>query len=98
MDFKCSTCGERVKSLLLHTDAFGFNPFWVCPGCGHYNRVEVKYRFVGEREAEKIIANRRPFGNFVLDTGLEFIGIDNRVGNAWIEEFPTLEECLKWLI
>lgn len=26
-----------------------------------------------------------------------FVGIDNRTGDFWVEEFDTLEDCLTWL-
>ena len=30
------------------------------------------------------------------DSGL-WIGCDNTTGNKWVEEFRTLEDCVKWL-
>ena len=31
------------------------------------------------------------------DDGDTVIGVDNSTGDAWTEDFPTLEECLAWL-
>ena len=48
-------------------------------------------------EARKIIALRGRKGLFwALENG-RYIGIDNRDGNAWTEEFDTLSECKQWL-
>lgn len=55
------------------------------------------YKYVSQEQANKIIETREPRGKFVQDTGIEFVGIDNSTGDAWVEEFPDLTECLKWL-
>lgn len=34
----------------------------------------------------------------MLETGVEYIGIDNSTGDAWTEEFPDLTECMMWLV
>ena len=48
-------------------------------------------------EARKIIALRgRKWLFWTLENG-RYIGIDNRDGNAWTEEFDTLSECKQWL-
>lgn len=39
-----------------------------------------------------------PLGLFYLKEGYKFVGIDNNDGNAWTEEFPDKESCLRWLI
>ena len=58
-----------------------------------HNRVTC----VSQNEARKIIALRGRKGLFwTLENG-RYIGIDNRDGNAWAEEFGTLEECEQWL-
>ena len=52
---------------------------------------------VSQNEAHKIIALRGRKGLFwTLENG-RYIGIDNRDGNAWTEEFDTLSECKQWL-
>lgn len=38
-----------------------------------------------------------PIGQFFLQDGGKYIGIDNRTGDAWTEEFDSLRECLLWL-
>ena len=52
---------------------------------------------ISQNEARKIIALRGRKGLFwTLENG-RYIGIDNRDGNAWTEEFDTLSECKQWL-
>lgn len=54
---------------------------------------------VTSEEADKIIENRVPYGLFYLkdiETG-RYVGIDNRSGDAWVEEFETLTRCKTWL-
>ena len=36
-------------------------------------------------------------GLFYLKEDDKFVGIDNSDGNAWTEEFPDEESCLRWL-
>ena len=38
-----------------------------------------------------------PLGLFYHRDGNLFVGIDNRTGEAWVEEFASLEECIAWL-
>ena len=52
---------------------------------------------ISQNEAHKIIALRGRKGLFWTIENGRYIGIDNRDGNAWAEEFDTLEECEKWL-
>ena len=54
-------------------------------------------RYISQKQALAIIETRKPIGRFVLDTGIEIIGIDNETGDAWTEEFPDMQECLTWL-
>ena len=52
---------------------------------------------ISQDEACKIIALRGRKGLFwTLENG-QYIGIDNRDGNAWTEEFDTREACERWL-
>lgn len=72
-------------------------PFWVCPHCGVAHKDHNWYQYVSHKEAVEIIEHRGRRGLFVEDTGVEFIGIDNTTGDAWVEEFPNITECLHWL-
>jgi DNA uptake protein ComE-like DNA-binding protein len=48
-------------------------------------------------EASAIIESRKPKGMFyTIENGL-YIGIDNRTGDAWTEEFKSLSSCKRWL-
>ena len=39
----------------------------------------------------------QPLGLFYLEERENFVGIDNSTGDAWTEEFPDRESCLRWL-
>lgn len=51
------------------------------------------------KDASAIIVSRQPRGLFYrnLGIGLGYIGIDNRTGDAWTEEFTKLDPCIRWL-
>jgi len=52
---------------------------------------------VTSEEASKIIETRKPKGMFyLLDNGVH-VGIDNRTGDAWTEDFKSKAACSKWL-
>lgn len=53
--------------------------------------------FVDAATALRIIVTRRPRNIFVQENGERYLGIDNRTGDAWVKEFTSLDECLKWL-
>ena len=59
-----------------------------------YGNIEI----VTQKAAIDIIENRHLYGLFVQADGDRVIGIDNQDGNAWVDEFATLQECLDWLI
>lgn len=54
-------------------------------------------REVMDAEATQIINTREPRGLFYQMDGAIVIGIDNSTGDAWTEDFNSLEECLTWL-
>ena len=90
----CLNCGAQTTGPLF-IDELG--PHTVCQHCGGSFDTDAFYRYVNENEAAAIVERREPKGLFVLDTGIEIVGIDNRTGDAWTEEFPDLTECLLWL-
>lgn len=53
---------------------------------------------ISSKAAEEIIETRKQKGLFYLKDGDVFVGIDNRDGNAWTEDFKSLDECFKWLL
>ncbi|MDY0235078.1 MAG: hypothetical protein RBR71_03580 [Gudongella sp.] len=63
---------------------------------------EVKYgaevKEITTKEVIKIIKARIPRGVFYANEGRLFIGVDNRAGDAWVEEFDTREDCISWLM
>ena len=52
---------------------------------------------VTRAEADAIIQSREPRGLFYQQDSNRWIGIDNMTGDAWTEEFGSLEQCLTWL-
>jgi len=57
---------------------------------------------INRREAEEIIEKREPIGLFYIISKEKsdkiYIGIDNKNGNAWTEEFKSLYYCKRWLM
>lgn len=53
-------------------------------------------------EAFEIIDTRKPLGLFYVVQECEaatfYTGIDNRTGDAWVEDFRSLETCEEWLV
>ncbi len=48
---------------------------------------------VSVQKLNEIIDNRRPLGYFYTKTeNHKFVGVDNQSGNAWTEDFETIEE------
>ena len=41
--------------------------------------------------------NYTPIGRFYHKDGDFYVGVDNSTGDAWTEDFTTLEDCLAWL-
>lgn len=53
---------------------------------------------VSEQEASRIINGRCPKGRFwTFGRNGKYVGIDNSTGDAWTEEFDTLDKCVRWL-
>lgn len=96
---RCPDCSSYV-SRDIYFGRFGKRnnvPLWVCPNCGVVHEDYRWFKYVSQQEASAIIEHRGPRGLFVLETGVEYIGIDNSTGDAWTEEFPDLTECMIWL-
>lgn len=41
--------------------------------------------------------NYTPIGRFYVKDGDVYVGVDNSTGDAWTEDFTTLEDCIEWL-
>lgn len=54
-------------------------------------------RIINSATANYIIENRKPMGLFILCDKGRYVGIDNRTGDAWTEDFKTKMGCLAWL-
>ena len=48
--------------------------------------------------ANTVIKHRAPLGLFfVIHDESTIIGVDNATGDAWTEEFTSLDACIQWL-
>lgn len=52
---------------------------------------------VSKIKARKVITTRKPRGTFYTHDGIFYVGIDNRTGDAWTEDFVSKTACIKWL-
>ena len=59
--------------------------------------MEEKVVKVEEADLQKIVETREPHGLFYAETKNGAVGVDNRTGDAWTEEFPNKEACERWL-
>lgn len=51
------------------------------------------------KDTDALFATFEPRGLFYKTVNKSlYIGIDNLTGDAWTEEFNTLENCVKWLL
>ncbi len=92
----CPDCRElTVRDIRINVLG---TPFWSCKKCGAVHEDRNWYRCISQKEAEGIINTREQRGLFLLDTGIEVVGIDNESGDAWTEEFPGRMECMERLI
>lgn len=56
-----------------------------------------KIEHIGQKQAGLIIANRQPYGMYILQDGVKYVAIDNTTGDCWVEEFTELKEAERWL-
>jgi hypothetical protein len=52
---------------------------------------------ISQEKANAIIESREPKGVFYHKENDRYIGIDNSVGEAFVEEFTDLKTCIYWL-
>ena len=76
----CPDCGE-ISIRDIQIDELGV-PFWPCKKCGAVHEDRSWYRNISQEEAKAIINTREPRRLFLLDTGIEVIGINNETGDA----------------
>ena len=59
----------------------------------------VQIKNISQHDALRIAARPGIFppGLYWAVENGKYIGIDNRTGDAWVEEFETLQECIRWL-
>ena len=60
--------------------------------------LTAQIKEVTKEEAEAIIGTRKPIGVFLCMEDGRAVGIDNRTGDAWTEDFDDRADCLKWLL
>lgn len=56
-------------------------------------RIEL----IHKEKALGIITERWPLGCFLLADAGMWVGIDNRSGDAWTEQFGSFGRCVLWL-
>lgn len=94
---ECINPCETDLNMLCSPDCKAINPktnladITLCIKCGA-NLIEIS-----SFEATEIIKSKSPIGKFYRKENNLFIGIDNETGDAWVEEFQTLENCFSWL-
>jgi len=71
-------------------------PRW-CPRKLMGDNRTMQPKQITRKEAYVIIGTRKPLGRFYLPEGNGYTGIDNMTGEAWVEEFPSMPDCLNWL-
>lgn len=54
-------------------------------------------QIITKKQFENIIDTREPAGSFLLLNKNSFTGVDNTTGDAWVEDFKDLQNCLRWL-
>lgn len=62
----------------------------------------MKAQRITKEEADTIIETREPRGVFYLESETGdgrkvIVGIDNRTGDAWTEDFNSKMACFRWL-
>lgn len=92
----CPACKQKIFSNIRLDDTGA--TFYKCLKCGKLIYDSSWYHFVSEEKLMEIIETRKPLGCFVYSEGMEVVGVDNRDGDAWTEDFPNLVECLAWLL
>lgn len=63
-------------------------------------RKQSTVKKISPEEASSIIETERPLGRYYLPKlGMNgYVGIDNSTGDAWVEEFCSLNACRIWLL
>ncbi len=59
--------------------------------------MKCEVKSVTAKEALEIVRTRKPIGLFYTIENGQYVGIDNKSGDAWTEGFDTCEDCIRWL-
>lgn len=71
--------------------------------CSHFSwdvdavASDASIQKIGCRTAGSIIEKREPRGAFYCIEDGKYVGVDNRTGDAWTEEFHSEIDCIRWL-
>ena len=88
---------DRIEELLAERNSLAHT-------LGKRQEDKEIIRRVSRKEAWRILESGEetgvysPKGSFWCKDGGRYVGIDNRTGDAWTEDFATLSACLNWLI
>lgn len=61
------------------------------------NSDDMEIKRISQAKADEITSSLEPLGLFYYIKGGRYIGMDNRAGIVFTEDFPTLDECKEWL-
>lgn len=61
------------------------------------NSDEIEIKRISQAKADEITSSLEPLGVFYFIKGGRYIGMDNRAGIVFTEDFPTLDEGKEWL-
>jgi hypothetical protein len=59
--------------------------------------IEEHIKIISHKEASKIIETRKPEDVFLIVNEEGITAIDNSTGEAWTEDFNSMEVALRWL-
>lgn len=61
------------------------------------NSYNKNYKEIDNKTSHEIIETYKPLGKFWTKQNGKYVAIDNSTGEAWVEDFKTFEECIKYL-
>lgn len=55
-------------------------------------------RLISRERMHTIIDRYAPIGRYMTREGRKWVACDNTTGDAWVEEFDTMKQAVKWLM
>lgn len=88
---------KKVIDIKYSADATSSNALIMYEDCEVKEDKITTFQDITVEELIEVINTREPLGKFWTKENGAYVGIDNTEGEAYVEEFNTLEECFKWL-